>query len=63
MAKLATGNPGSLFVSLLEKISITYKNLSCQPCFLELVAKYSQQGYRYVQLHHFIFKLLPMWHS
>uniref|UniRef100_A0A2P2LVR1 Uncharacterized protein LOC105141252 isoform X2 n=1 Tax=Rhizophora mucronata TaxID=61149 RepID=A0A2P2LVR1_RHIMU len=45
MAKLATGNPGSLFVSLLEKISITYKNLSCQPCFLELVAKYSQQGY------------------
>ncbi|XP_011046730.1 PREDICTED: uncharacterized protein LOC105141252 isoform X1 [Populus euphratica] len=45
MGKLVIGNAGSLSVSLVEKIQITFKHLSCQLAFSELLAQYSQQGY------------------
>ncbi|KAJ8767098.1 hypothetical protein K2173_012689 [Erythroxylum novogranatense] len=45
MEKLAAGNAGSLSISILEKIDVTYKNLSSQPAFSELVQQYSQRGY------------------
>lgn len=45
MGKLVIGNAGSLSVSLVEKIQITFKHLSCQLAFSELLAQYSQQRY------------------
>ncbi|WCJ39807.1 hypothetical protein M5689_020767 [Euphorbia peplus] len=45
MRRLESGDPGSLSVSLLEKIQVTLENLSCQPAFSELLAQYSQRGY------------------
>ncbi|KAJ6692836.1 NUCLEOPORIN NUP188-like protein [Salix purpurea] len=45
MGKLVIGNAGSLSVSLVEKIQITFKHLSCQLAFSELLTQYSQRGY------------------
>ncbi|XP_065865698.1 uncharacterized protein [Euphorbia lathyris] len=45
MRRLESGDPGSLSVSLLEKIQVTLENLSCQPSFSELLGQYSQRGY------------------
>ncbi|KAL5561138.1 hypothetical protein UlMin_030885 [Ulmus minor] len=43
--KLAAGDPGSLSVSTLQKISIISNKLKSQPAFSELLAQYSQHGY------------------
>ncbi|KAL7002581.1 hypothetical protein U1Q18_003733 [Sarracenia purpurea var. burkii] len=45
MEKLRNGDPGSLSVSLVEKIRILMKKLSDLPAFSELVAQYTQRGY------------------
>lgn len=45
MGKLATGDAGSLSVSLIEMIRIMEKKLSSLPAFSELKTKYSQHGY------------------
>lgn len=45
MGKLATGDAGSLSVSLSKKIHVMFKKLSALPAFTELAAQYSQQGY------------------
>ncbi|KAB1207586.1 hypothetical protein CJ030_MR7G022888 [Morella rubra] len=46
MGRLANGDSGTLSVSLLEKIHEIRKKLSSQPAFSELLAQYSQRGYR-----------------
>lgn len=45
MGKLATGDAGSLSVSLLEKLHSMNKKLGNQPAFSELLSQYSQRGY------------------
>ncbi|XP_058002713.1 uncharacterized protein LOC110643732 isoform X2 [Hevea brasiliensis] len=45
MGKLESGNTGSISVSLLKKIRVTFENLNCQPALSELLAQYSQRGY------------------
>eukprot|EP00257_Ricinus_communis_P020943 XP_015580313.1 uncharacterized protein LOC8265348 isoform X1 [Ricinus communis] len=45
MVKLGSSDAGSLSISLLEKIRVTFESLTCQPAFSELLAQYSQRGY------------------
>ncbi|KAL4616065.1 hypothetical protein ACB092_07G172100 [Castanea dentata] len=45
MSRLATNDSGTLSISLLQKILVISKKLSCQPAFSELLAQYSQRGY------------------
>ncbi|GMY05517.1 nucleoporin like [Fagus crenata] len=45
IGRLATGDSGTLSVSLLQKIHEISKKLNNQPAFSELLAQYSQRGY------------------
>ncbi|XP_062076214.1 uncharacterized protein LOC133780565 [Humulus lupulus] len=48
--KLAAGDTGSLSVSILQKMSTMSKKLKSHPAFSELLAQYSQSGYRYIEM-------------
>ncbi|WJX51140.1 hypothetical protein P8452_37363 [Trifolium repens] len=45
MLKLAANDPGSLSVSLLQKINGIFTKLTVHPAFSELLSQYSQRGY------------------
>ncbi|KAF3434642.1 hypothetical protein FNV43_RR21727 [Rhamnella rubrinervis] len=45
IGKLATGDAGSLSISLVEKISTLSNKLRSQPAFSELFVQYSKRGY------------------
>ncbi|KAJ4826105.1 hypothetical protein Tsubulata_010953 [Turnera subulata] len=45
MGKLAASNAGTLSVSLVQRIRITYEQLTAQLSFSELLAQYLQRGY------------------